>query len=391
MKILTNVGRIGRVVWNRRKDILSRPFWSMAGRILRERFNIWQRVDEEVFLRNLQIIEARPWNLHVELSNICNANCIFCAYQFQSRDEKIMTDEVYLKALDDYCDMGGGDFMLTVSVGDPAVDPDLIKRIREARSRPEIASIETITNAIALQSGQVEALIHSGISRIQISTGPWDEDLYERIYRNKSYKKMIRNVRLLLEKNQEAGCPVEIKIAFRSNLSMKETIALPDYRAIEHLPHQIEFNADFDTWSGEIKAGDLLPGMPLRPLSKLEQEPCYWFYDGPIVFVDGSVGLCGCRDFNANSELVVGDIADRSLLEIWQSQEVKDLRRRFREGKFPAICKTCSTYSNLDMYRRMPGVDRANLIRSRFESKRQSGNAIAKAVQQARRLNEREL
>lgn len=369
MKVSPNIARICRVVWNRRKDILSRPFWSMAGRILRERFNVWQSVDEQVFLENLRTIEVRPWNLHVELSNICNANCIFCAYQFQTRDKVIMADEIYRKALDDYCDIGGGDFMLTVTVGDPAVDPKLIQRIQEARSRPEIASIETITNAVALQSGDIEALIHSGISRIQISTGPWDEDLYEKIYRNKSYKRVIRNVRLLLEKNLEAGCPVEICIAFRSNLSMRETLALSDYKAIAHLPHRTEFNADFDTWSGEIKAGDLLPGMPLRSLSQLEREPCYWFYDGPIVFVDGSVGLCGCRDFNADSELVVGGIADRSLLEIWQSQEVKELRRRFTEGRFPAICRKCSTYSNLDMYRRKPGVERANLIRSRFESR----------------------
>jgi len=375
MKIITNMERIFRVVWNRREDIFSRHFWDMAGRVIRERFNIWQRVNKDEFLNNLQIIEVRPWNLHVELSNICNANCIFCAYQYQTRKEQIMTDEIYLKTLDDYCEIGGGDFMLTVTVGDPAVDPNLMQRIKEARSRPEIARIETITNAIALKSYQFEELIHSGISRIKISTGPWDEKLYEKIYRNKSYKKMLRNVRLLLEKNVEAGCPVEIEIAFRSNLTMKETVALPDYKAIEYLPHLVEFNADFDTWTGEIKKEDLLPGMPLRPLSKLEQEPCYWFYDGPVVFVDGSVGLCGCRDFNANSELVVGNIMDRSLLEIWQSQEVKELRESFRNGKFPTICKTCSTYSNLDMYRRKPGSDRADLVRSRFESKRQGHRA----------------
>lgn len=384
MKLLTNVRRIYRVAWNRRKDIFSRHFWGMAGRVIRERFNVWQRVNEHEFLNNLQTIEIRPWNLHIELSNICNANCIFCAYQYQTRQEQIMTDEIYLKALDDYCDIGGGDFMLTVSVGDPAVDPNLLQRIKAARSRTEIARIETITNAIALKSHQIEELIHSGISKIQISTGPWDEKRYEKIYRNKSYKKMIKNVRWLLEKNLAAGFPVEIEIAFRSNLTMTETLALPDYKMIEHLPHRVTFNADFDTWSEHIKEEDLLPGMPLRPLSKLEHEPCYWFYDGPIVFVDGSVGLCGCRDFNANSELIVGNILDRSLLEIWQSEEVKKLRERFRDGQFPAICQTCSTYSNLDMYRRKPGTVRANLIRSRFESKRQpefGWDAITKAAE----------
>lgn len=369
MKISTNIKRIRRVLWNRRKDIISLPFWRMVARVAYERFNIWQRVDEQTFLKNLSSIEARPWNLHVELSNICNANCIFCAYQYQKRREEIMAETVYLKTLDDYCAVGGGDFMLTVSVGDPAVDPHLIQRIREARSRPEIASIETISNAIALKPRQIEDLIHSGISRIQISIGPLDAELYEKIFRNKSYRKVLANVRLLLERNLAAGCPVEIKLAFRSNLSMNETLGLPDYQGIKHLPHSIEFNTDFDTWSGEIKQGDLLSGMHLRPLSELEAEPCYWLYDGPIVFVDGSVGLCGCRDYNADSELIVGNIMERPLLEIWQSEKVKELRERFSKRDFPQICRNCSTYANLDMYRSKPGSERGELTRSRFESK----------------------
>lgn len=369
MKIANNLERIARVAWHRRKEMLTPHFLSMAARVLRNRFNFWQRVGEDRFQENLRIIEARPWNLHVELSNICNANCIFCAYQYQTRPQKIMSDEVYLKALDEYCAMGGGDFMLTVTVGDPSVDPKLIDRIREARSRPEIASIETITNAIALKPDRIEALLGSGLSRLQISTAPLDENLYAKIFRSKSYKLLKRNVRLLLEKNKEMGCPVEIKLAFRSNLTMKETLSLPDYLAIRHLPHQVEFNADFDAWTGKISADDLLPGMPLRPLSKLEREPCYWFYDGPLVYVDGSVGLCGCMDFNADSELIVGHILEQPLLEIWRSERVRRLRERFRCGDFPAICRKCTTYANLDMYRRKPGVERAELTRLRLESK----------------------
>ncbi|HZW23954.1 MAG TPA: radical SAM/SPASM domain-containing protein [Gallionella sp.] len=363
------MSRALRVVWNRRRDVFTRHFYDMVKRVMQERFNFWQGVSHQVFLENLRVIEARPWNLLVELTNICNADCIFCAYRFQSREQKVMSREIYLKALNDYCAMGGGDLMLAVSVGDPAVDPDFIERIREARARPEIASIETITNAIALKPVQIEALLRSGLSRLQISTAPMERNLFEKIYRSKSYDIVKRNIRLLLEKNQELGCPVEIKLAFRGNLSMRETLSLPDYSEISRLPHRVEFNADFDTWTGEIRPGDLLPGMQLRPLSKLEREPCYWFYDGPIVFVDGSLGLCGCRDFNADSELVVGNIMDDSLLDIWQGAAVKDLRERFRSGDFPAICRKCTTYANLDMYRRKPGAERAALTRMRLESK----------------------
>lgn len=212
-------------------------------------------------------------------------------------------------------------------------------------------------------------LLRSGLTSLQINTAPLDEALYERIYRSKAYGRVKRNIRLVLEKNRDLGCPVQIKIAFRSNLGMKEALSLPDYLDIKHLPHAVEFNADFDDWTGEIKKGDLLPGMRLRPRSSLEKEPCYWLYDGPLVFVDGSVGLCGCRDFNADSELVVGNIAEDSLLDIRKSSRMKDVRKRFQEGDFPDICRKCTTYCNLDMYRRTPGTERAELTRARLEAK----------------------
>ncbi len=71
-----------------------------------------------------------------------------------------------------------------------------------------------------------------------------------------------------------------------------------------------------------------------------------WLYDGPIVFSDGSVGLCGCRDFNSESDLIVGNINDSSLLDIWQLEKVKKLRESFYCGSFPSICKKCTTYAN---------------------------------------------
>ena len=37
----------------------------------------------------------RPFELHLELTNLCNANCIFCPYQFQERPTGFMSDEVF--------------------------------------------------------------------------------------------------------------------------------------------------------------------------------------------------------------------------------------------------------------------------------------------------------
>jgi len=369
MRIKTNLRRIFNFAVNHRKEFFTPQLWATIGRVLRERFSYFDRVSDTEFLYNLQQIEARPWNLHVELTNICNANCIFCAYRFQARKKMLMEEVIYSKALSDYCSLGGGELRLETCLGDALIDPHFIERVQEARGHPEITKITTLTNGINLNQIGIDQLLESGIDEIGISTGPWDERLYQSIYCSKDYSRMRKNVTELLKKKAETGSPVEIKILFRSNLTMKKTLELPDYRTIRYLPHQVEFNTDFDTWLGNIKPEDLLEGMYLRPLSRLEKEPCYWLYDGPMVFVDGKVGLCGCRDFNADSELIIGNIMEAPLLDLWHSEAAHKLRGRFWKGDFPDICKRCTAYANLDFYRSRRGTLRANLVNEWLKAK----------------------
>jgi len=351
-----------------KNELFSMVFLKKVFRVLTNRFVILNKVSKQTFNNSLSILEERPWNLHIEVTNRCNANCIFCAYKYQSRKKVVIDDSTYLKALNDYCDIGGGELMLEVVVGDPCLDSKLVEKIEEARRRPEISSIKTITNGIGLDRVGIEKLLKSGISCIQISTGPWQKELYEEIYKSQQYDKMKANVEQLLIKNQEFGSPVEIIIAFRTNMTMQETLRLPDYQKVKKLSHSVDFNTDFDTWRGRISKKDLLPGMQIRPPIKLKQEACYWLFDGPIVFSNGDVGMCGCRDFNADSELIIGNINDRTLLDIWQSEKVHELRTRFKDGKFPDICNECSGYADLTLYRTKMGAKRAQEIESRFLS-----------------------
>ena len=351
MNIIKNIKPIISFAFAKRKDMFSKIFWTQQiPGILHELIGL-NKVSREKFLENLNILATRPQGLQIELTNICNANCIFCAYRYQTRPHQIMSDEIYFKAINEYCKMGGGSLQLEVIVGDPLIDKNFIERIKYARAKPEITNISTITNCINFKKDKIKDIIHSGINSIIVSTAPWKKELYTKIYQSKNYDKMRNNVKSLLEENNKSGNTVKITLGFRSNLSIKETLSLPDYQGIKHLPHKVQFNAVFDTWSGKIKKDDLLPGMHIRPKFKLNAEPCSQLYSTPVILENGDVSLCGCRDYNANSELIVGNILNDSLLDIWQSGQVKKLRNRFYAGVFPDICKDCTMYSNLTMYK----------------------------------------
>lgn len=86
--------------------------------------------------------ELTPKTLYIETTNICNADCVFCAYQYQNgfRPGKgVMKDEIFEKALREYKQMPEPvsgkkkQINFTPLVGEPLVDPKIIARTKLAR------------------------------------------------------------------------------------------------------------------------------------------------------------------------------------------------------------------------------------------------------------------
>src|SRR5262249_20644466 len=76
--------------------------------------------------------ERPPETLHIETTNVCNANCIFCAYQYQDRFREgkgVMSDKIFSRGLREYFEMGGRSVNFVPLVGDSLVDPKIIQRV----------------------------------------------------------------------------------------------------------------------------------------------------------------------------------------------------------------------------------------------------------------------
>jgi radical SAM protein with 4Fe4S-binding SPASM domain len=91
--------------------------------------------------------------------------------------------------------------------------------------------------------------------------------------------------------------------------------------------------------------------MKLRTDLRPRLTPCSELYFGPMVYWDGKVGGCNCRDVDAR-ELVIGNVKDKHLADIWFGPEIERLREEFTSGKMNPLCRKCSHYSNLSVYLR---------------------------------------
>jgi radical SAM protein with 4Fe4S-binding SPASM domain len=346
---------MNRIFFNKAKRVVSRKADSIVGRLY-------------PIQRTLTAMALRPFELHLELTNLCNANCVFCPYQFQTREIEFMTDDVFSKAVSDFISIGGGSVGLTPIVGDALIDPKFLERVRYLRSQPSIDRIFLATNAILLDKHGIAEVLASGITNITISTAGFDKNMYERVYRSQSYERMRRNVLELVRQNAEHDNPVHVTVGLRADRPLDEVMRDPDFQPILQYKPAVDFTWSFTSASGRITREMLPSAMKLRVV-RSRKETCVQLYNGPIILPDGTVMACSCvASMDAIPDLGIGNIMEAALLEIWTSSRMKSLRSSFfKDGDLNATCADCDMYRDLELYRTSEGRKRAEINHMRDE------------------------
>jgi sulfatase maturation enzyme AslB (radical SAM superfamily) len=299
-----------------------------------------------------------PPTIALETTNICNADCIFCGYQYQENyrtGQGVMSDAVFEDFVAQFKEMGGEKIDFTPLVGDALVDPKIIQRMKYATDKG--FKIFVFTNGILFNRIDIEAFLNTGIGSISLSTAPFDKETYEKLYRTKhgKYEDMIQGVKKLLETRNKLNAKLKLTILFRSNMPYKDLIELPDYKNII-LPLMTErekkavyvLTKGFDSWGGQIQKEDLEGIMEIAVPPLLKRRPCSWAFF-PEVMWDGKVRACSCRftqteNSDADDGLLIGDLNKSSLKDIVFGAEVKHLRQSFVDGNPPPVCQTCTMY-----------------------------------------------
>jgi radical SAM protein with 4Fe4S-binding SPASM domain len=313
----------------------------------------------------LEAMAARPFELHLEFTNLCNANCIFCPYQFQEREIVAMSDAVFEKAVGDFVAEGGGSVELTPIVGDALIDPKILKRVRYLRALPAIDRIQLTTNAILVDHFGAAEMVASGLTTIRISIAGFDPEMYERVYRSKQYPRVRRNVLDLLEANRAAGEPITIVIGLRPDRPLDEVMRHPDFAEILAYRPELDFTWSFTTAGGRITRAMLPAAMRLRKLTR-KREACVQTYNGPMVLGDGTVMACTCvAATDRSTDLGIGNVMDTPLGELWRSERTRRLRASFGTPALNPTCAGCDMYRNLEIYRTGEGRERARVSRAR--------------------------
>jgi len=296
-----------------------------------------------------------PSPMFFAVGNICNANCVFCGYQYNVDKKGMMSFDTFQKGFDQYLEMGGDWIDFTTESGDPLVDVGLRRKLTYARECG-IKKISLATNGILLSyKDQYKALIDNEVDWIVISTPGFDRDAYKRIYRVNKYDEVLEGITQLADYKQSRGAKSDIAISMRLDRPVEAALCEPDYVSrIKPLVDQGAIRVELSdciesvhNWSGQILEEDLPKGMSLiqELPEKIAGHTCSNIQHSGAVMANGDVRVCNCRYYKTErDELVVGNIHNAPLKDILYSQELADLIDRTTRGDWPRTCVDCSFY-----------------------------------------------
>jgi MoaA/NifB/PqqE/SkfB family radical SAM enzyme len=300
-------------------------------------------------------VPRAPMQLRVEVVNLCNANCVFCTYQFQTREIETMSLETFKLTVDQFTALGGRDVSFTPVVGDSLIDRGLEEKVAYVRSFPQYQRIEIWTNAILLTRERFEALVESGITEFNISMSGFTPAEYEQLYRNKNYAKIIRNLTAIAESELVR----KVKFVVWARTGTAEPEKEPDYIKLRDADaFGIIFQKNMFSWHGQIKPSDLPGDMFMMKPPEDQSRPCLHLWAGFTVMSNGDMTVCGCTDTDGFG-LPLGNVRDVPIDAHLKDGRWAKLRDGFLAGEPPSFCKGCDMYWPVEAHADLTRGDRS--------------------------------
>ena len=268
--------------------------------------------------------------VYTESTNDCNADCVMCERKRMTRRVGIMDYDLFKKIAAQSAALGIQQ-MRFHNFGEALMDPLLDQKIQYAKSIG-IPSTAMYTNGSLLHAEHQEKLISSHLDHLFISMDGATPKTYEKIRRNLNYEQVNQNIREFISLRNSKGSQrplVELSmLPMASNANEIEAFKQNWQSIVDGV--NISKLHDF---AGQSKKN--------KSINKNEKKiPCYMLWRSLFILWNGDVTIC-CMDFDG--KIIVGNVNDTDLLDIWTSKRFNRLRLLHLKNKL-SLCKNC--YAN---------------------------------------------
>lgn len=304
-----------------------------------------------------EVIPLRtPMAVMIDVSSVCNLRCQFCPHGNSKTREQmpqaVMDVELAKKCIDDLTLFEDKIKKLSFyALGEPLLNKNLPEIIRYAADRNIAESLEITTNGTLLNHQKSEALIEAGITLIDLSLYGLNAESYQNFSGiSLDFEAFVEEIRYLYQIRRQAELVLKISKAVCATPQEQEKF----YHIFGDICDKICLESPAPIWYDvDIEIADKernVYGETVR-----HKEVCAVPFYTMLVNSNGIVSPCG-SDWNI--KLPVGNVREKSLVSIWNSEEYKKLYVNLLKDGCANMtpCKNCHMYEfcipdNIDPYR----------------------------------------
>jgi radical SAM protein with 4Fe4S-binding SPASM domain len=272
-----------------------------------------------------------PVHLDIEMQDFCNQSCVMCprntdvhtnlTYEINKKHE---IDLVRLKEVISDSVASGVMSLNFGAFSEPLIHRDLWDLIQFSHSQG-IIDTRVITNGLLLNRWKNE-IFESGLVNLFISVDAFTENTYQQI-RGKGFNKVIENILAIVKERELRGSSLPIIrvswVDMEVNKNEKEEFLNYWTGLVDHV--------DIQTWSD-------FTNVPVKvDVSVPRIFDCRSPWQRLSILANGDI--LPCCDFNGRG-LVLGNIQEHSLLEVWQGARLAEVRENLLADRSPT-CSAC--------------------------------------------------
>ncbi len=306
------------------------------GSILGPRFAAYRELWDRA--HRMEIETEFPLFLALETQLRCNYRCTMCTYSEPEALREVRYSEVMSRELSDRiiaeAARHGCPSMNFNVLNEPLMDPLIIERIRGAHEAG-IIDLRMNTNASLLDEEKAEALIDAGLTRLYVGMDAATASTYDQVRIGGDFDRVVENVERFLDIRERKGSLLPILRLSFVRLAGNE--------------HEVQ---DYiDMWKGRADLVTVQEYMPpvhnegflaKHAVSKIvpDDYSCPQPFERMVIKGNGDVHPC-CAQYNY--KIKIGNVGESSIHELWNSADMKDLRRHMREGTWRQldVCRAC--------------------------------------------------
>lgn len=282
-----------------------------------------------------------PFLIYAEPSPFCNLKCKFCPNPIIDKGQKSFMDmEIFHKILNDIKGLPSRPKVFKFcGVGESLMNPHIADMVRLVRETESADRIIMYTNGVLLNKELNRRLVAGGLNQINISVEGIDDAGYEAYAGVKvNFARFVENIRDLYEHRGQLKIYVKIhSAAVKTEAAQKKFYdifgGICDYISIEGLTHIWgDFRSNLEEMSDRYEHTDVR-----------KRQVCAICFKTLNINADGSCSPCSV---DWQHKVIIGNIRNESLNEIWHGEKLRSLQERFCTGTIGAdeACADCADY-----------------------------------------------